>query len=310
MTRVITVTLNPAIDVTYEVPALTLGTSVRVATVRSRAGGKGVNVAAVVRQLGGDPIVVAPTTLTEPDPFRSGLAALGLPHRLIPSFGTVRRTVAVVGADGLTTILLEPGSRAAPDTTGRIAGTVTAELAGAGALVISGSLAPGLPDDLPAQLARAARAQGVPVIADVSGPALRAVATAGAVLTPNRDEFAELTGHQPGSTAEIVTRGRELIGAGAAAVLVTLGEDGAVAVTNGGAWHARTAGVAGGNPTGAGDAAAAALALHLARGAAWPAALTDAVASSAACVLRPVAGDIDLEARSRRLGAVTVKELP
>ncbi|GAB2608624.1 tagatose-6-phosphate kinase [Paractinoplanes abujensis] len=302
MTRVVTVTLNPALDITYAVPAFAVGSSVRVETVRSRAGGKGVNVAAVVRQLGGDAVVVAPGARAEPDPFRDGLDTLGLPHHLIPAFASVRRTVAVVGADGPTTILLEPGSPAPAGTADAIAATVAGELAGAGALVISGSVPPGLPDDLPARLARLAGA--LPVIVDVSGPALRAAIGAGAVLVPNRAELADIGAGPP------VTVARGLLDQGAAAVVVTLGEEGAVAVTPGGAWHARTPEVVDGNPTGAGDAATAALALRLACSSPWPTALTDAVATSAACVLRPVAGEIDLDARRRWLGAITVEELP
>ncbi|MBL7253449.1 1-phosphofructokinase family hexose kinase [Paractinoplanes lichenicola] len=328
MTRVVTVTLNPALDITYAVPALAVGSSVRVENVRSRAGGKGVNVAAVVRQLGGDAVVVAPGARTEPDPFRDGLDSLGLRHHLVPSLATVRRTVAVVGADGPTTILLEPGSPAPAGTADAIAATVALELTGADALVVSGSVPPGLPDDLPARLARLA--SGIPVIVDVSGPALRAAVGAGAILVPNLSEISEISGGEP------VVAARELVGQGAAAVVVTLGEDGAVAVTPGGAWHARTPEVVDGNPTGAGDAATAALALRLAAGALrpadaagalrptdaagalrpadaagvfWPAALADVVATSAACVLRPVAGEIDLDARRRWLSAITVEEL-
>ncbi|MBM2618564.1 hexose kinase [Actinoplanes sp. LDG1-06] len=306
MTRVVTVTLNPALDITYAVPALAVGSSVRVEAVRSRAGGKGVNVASVVRQLGGDAIVVAPAASAEPDPFREGLDSLGLAHHLVPAFATVRRTVAVVGADGPTTILLEPGSPAPQGTAAAVEGVITEELAGADALVVSGSVPPGLTADLPARLARLARERDIPAVVDVSGPALRAAVGSGAVLVPNRDELADIWG----PVHDVVACGRQLLQQGASAVVVTLGEDGAVAVTAGGAWHARAAEVVDGNPTGAGDAATAALALSLAAGTPWPAALADAVATSAACVLRPVAGEIDLEARRRWLGTITVEELP
>ncbi|GIE78599.1 tagatose-6-phosphate kinase [Actinoplanes philippinensis] len=308
MTRVVTVTLNPALDITYDVAALATGESVRVGAVRSRPGGKGVNVAAVVRQLGGDSLAIAPTTRTGPDPFRAALDRIGLAHRLIPSFDEVRRTVAVVAADGTTTVLLEPGSPAGPDTAHAITAAVSDELAHADTLVVSGSLPPGLPDDLPARLVKAAG--DIPVIADVSGPALRAAAGSGAVLTPNTDELADLAGHRPDSTAEAAALGRRLLDDGAAAVVVTLGSAGAVAVTPAGAWFARTAEIVTGNPTGAGDAAAAALALHLAtRRPSWADALADAVATSAACVLRPVAGEIDLPARARWRDTITVEEL-
>ncbi|GAA1644841.1 1-phosphofructokinase family hexose kinase [Actinoplanes couchii] len=312
MTRVVTVTLNPAVDITYDVPELQVGGSVRISGVRSRAGGKGVNVAAVVRALGGDSVVVAPTTLTTPDPFRDGLDLLGLDHHLVPAVRAVRHTVAVVGADGATTILLEPGSPVEGDAEPDVVAAVSAELRTADALVISGSVAPGLSPHLPARLAAMAAGRGVPVIADVSGPALRAVPETGAVLTPNHDEFTELTGHHAETVRDVAALGRRVIEGGAAAVVVTLGSRGAVAVTRSGAWYAPAAAAVDGNPTGAGDAAAAALALWLAHTAApisWADALADAVATSAACVLRPVAGEIDLQARARWRDTIIVEDL-
>ena len=301
--RIITVTLNPAIDVTYRVDALRVGETVRVPEVRARAGGKGVNVAAVVNALGGNSFALALTTTAEPDEFRAGLEELGIGHRLVPALASVRRTVAVVAGDGTTTMLQENGSPAAADAEAAIFDALRDELeTGAGAVVISGSVPDGLHPAVPARLARMCAEFGVPVITDVSGPALRAAADSGAVLMPNSDELAELTG--AGRTVG------DLVAGGAAAVVATAGADGAVAVTARGTWQARPAEVVTGNPAGAGDAAAAALALHLAakRDVDWPAALADVVATSASAVLRPVAGEIDLGARTRWIPLTKVEE--
>jgi len=312
--RVLTVTLNPAIDVTWTVDALRVGETVRVRGVRSRSGGKGVNVASVVRALGGDSLVVALTAAAGPDEFRAGLDALGLPHRLVPALATVRRTVAVVADDATTTSLQEPGATAGDGSADAVLRVLAEELArGAGAVVVSGSLPPGLPVDLPARLVALGREHGVPVVADLSGAALRAAAGVGAVLVPNRDELADLVGRPAADVADVLAAGRRLLAGGAAAVLATLGEQGVVAVTPAGAWRARPVEVVVGNPTGAGDAAAAALALQLARhepgDVPWAAVLADVVATSAACVLRPVAGEVDADARARWLGRVPVEAL-
>jgi 1-phosphofructokinase/tagatose 6-phosphate kinase len=311
---ILTVTLNPAIDVTYRIPAFAAGTTISVTDVRTRAGGKGVNVASVVRELGGDGLVLAFTGAGSPDEFRAGLDELGLRHRLVPALSSVRRTVAVVAGDGTTTILREPGAEVTAGAEAGIAAALRTELdAGAAAVVVSGSVPPGLAAGVPARLVALCAEYGVPVIADVSGAALRAVAAAGAVLMPNRDELAELLGTLPRSTPDVVAAGRRLVRAGAAAVVATAGEDGAIAVTPAGAWSARPVEAVPGNPTGAGDAAAAALARHLAAAGTvsevdWPAALADVVATSSAGVRKPVAGEIDIDARSGWLGAVTVRE--
>ncbi|MFD4637321.1 1-phosphofructokinase family hexose kinase [Lentzea sp. NPDC058436] len=301
--RIVTVTLNPAIDVTYRVDALRVGQTVRVPEVRSRAGGKGVNVAAVVNALGGNGFALALTTTGTPDEFRSGLEELGIAHRLVPALTSVRRTVAVVAADGTTTMLQENGSPACEGAEAAITEALRDELeTGAGAVVISGSVPNGMDPSVPARLARVCAEFGTPVITDVSGPALHAAADSGAVLMPNQDELAELAGG--GRTVSALVAG------GAPAVVATAGADGAVAATPRGVWQARPAEVVTGNPTGAGDAAAAALALHLAaaRDVDWPAALADVVATSASAVLRPVAGEIDLGARTRWIPLTKVKE--
>ncbi|MFF1613293.1 1-phosphofructokinase family hexose kinase [Amycolatopsis sp. NPDC058278] len=298
--RIVTVTLNPAIDVTYRVDALRVGETVRVPDVRARAGGKGVNVAAVVRELGGESLVLALTTTRAPDEFRIGLDELRLAHRLVRALPAVRRTVAVVTpADG-TTMLQENGFPAGEAAEAGIVAALRAELAaGAGAVVISGSVPAGLAADVPAKLARLCVRHDVPVIADVSGAALREAAGSGAVLMPNEDELADLAGS-----------GQDLVTAGAPAVVATLGPEGAMAVTAGGAWRARPAEVVTGNPAGAGDAGAAALAMHLtASEVDWPVALADVVATSAAAVLRPVAGEIDVAAREKWIRAVKVERM-
>ncbi|MGW3961038.1 1-phosphofructokinase family hexose kinase [Amycolatopsis sp. NPDC005003] len=302
--RIVTVTLNPAIDVTYRVDALHLGGTTRVSDVRSRAGGKGVNVAAVVRELGGESLVLALTTTRTPDEFRIGLDELGLAHRLVPALPAVRRTVAVVTPAGGTTMVQENGLPAGGTAEAGLFAALRAELP-AGAVVISGSVPGGLGADVPARLARLCARHGVPAIADVSGAALHEAAGSGAVLMPNEDELAELGG--PGA-------GPDLVAAGTPAVVATFGAEGAMAVTERGTWRARPAEVVTGNPAGAGDAAAAALAVRLAAAGAvsevdWPVALADVVATSAAAVLRPVAGEIDIAARNRWIGDVKVERI-
>ncbi|ADJ45701.1 tagatose 6-phosphate kinase [Amycolatopsis mediterranei S699] len=304
--RIVTVTLNPAIDVTYRADALRLGGTTRVSDVRARAGGKGVNVAAVVRELGGESLVLALTTTRTPDEFRDGLDELGLKHRLVPALPAVRRTVAVVTpADG-TTMVQENGFPAATSGEAGVLDALRAELAaGVGAVVISGSVPVGLGADVPAKLARLCVRHDVPVIADVSGAALREAAGSGAVLMPNEDELAELAG--PGLEAC-----EKLVAAGTPAVVATFGPDGAIAVTAEGTWRAWPAEVVSGNSAGAGDAGAAALALRLAAAGAvsevdWPVTLADVVATSAAAVLRPVAGEVDVAARDKWMHAVKVE---
>lgn len=304
---IISVTPNPAWDLTYEVAALRPGEVHRVGRVHRRLGGKGVNVARVLSQLG-EPVTAV--LLGTP-----ALAAADVPFGLhvVPGLDQVRQTLVVHGADGVTTSLWEPGAPAAPDAGERVTERVTELLGGGGALVVSGSLPPGLDPGLPAALAAGAISRGLPAVVDADGEALATAARVpGVVVKPNADELERLAGHRPAGVAETVAVAAGLLAGpgGAAAILATLGGAGIVAVTPGGAWHGRLATPLDGNPTGAGDAAVAAAASNLARpGWTWPALVKDAVALSAAAVLSPVAGEVDTASYAKLRARVEINEM-
>ncbi|AXB42677.1 1-phosphofructokinase family hexose kinase [Amycolatopsis albispora] len=292
---IVTVTANPALDVTYRIGALEPGAVIRPAEVRKRAGGKGINVARVLHALGRETLAIAPVGGTDAELFREDLAAAGIPHRLTAIDGATRRTTALVAPDDVT-LVNEPGPRMSEVDWQRLTGEVGKHLEHAGVLVCSGSLPPGAPLDGYAQLIVLAKNAGVPTVLDTSGEALREGIKSGPdVVKPNADELRELTGDP-----------HELRAGGAGAVLVSLGPRGMLAATADGTWLARPSRKLDGNTTGAGDAAVAGIAMNLHRS--WPEVLRHAVALSAAAVLGPLAGDADLAHYRRELGAVTVEE--
>jgi tagatose 6-phosphate kinase len=307
----ITVTPNPAWDVTYEVPVLVPGEVHRVTRVHRRLGGKGVNVARVLAALGHAAVAVLPGP--------SGLTAEeGLDVDVVPGLATVRQTLVVQGADGITTSLWEPGTEPDPGTERALTDRVCALLgsdgsrqpAPAAGIVISGSLPPGLDSRFHARLATAALEAGVPTVVDTSGEALaRAASVPGVVLAPNAAELAQLTGTVCTGQAAAIAAARSLLSGGPLAVVVTLGKSGLAAVTRNGTWHGQLPEPLAGNPTGAGDAAAAALIAGLAGMAGWPETVRDAVALSAAAVLSPVAGDVSPADYARLRTQAEVKEV-
>lgn len=300
---ILTVTCNPAIDVTYTVDALTPGEVHRVISVAERPGGKGVNVARVLQQLG------EPTTATglADASFGTLLEASGVPAAFVPGLTRVRRTL-VVHTGTETTSLWEPGPAAEAGVIAALEEQVDALLATTSVLVVSGSLPPGVPPSLPAKLARLATSRGLPVVLDLDDEPLRIAADgSGGVLVPNRDELSRLVGTD--ATIDVVGTARELSSRSGAPVVVTLGADGMLAVAGSESWHAPAPEQVRGNPTGAGDSAAAAIARGLARGQAWPEILADAAALSAASVLSPVAGEVDLPAYEQWRTQVRVRSV-
>lgn len=314
---ILTVTANPAIDVTYTVPDFRPGAVNRVQEVQQRAGGKGFNVARVLVSLG-DQVTATGYTGGPGSPWiREQLEAAGVVVDLVEALPDVRRTVVIASASAETTSLWEPGHAPADPAAAEaeLLARVSSRLPGVRAVAVSGSLPPRVATDLPLRVAQLAQQHGIPALLDLDGEPLRAAAKgAAAVLTPNTDELAALTGRRPASAADAADAARELVRRGCPAVIATLGGAGMVAVWPGGAVLARPVEQVAGNPTGAGDAAAAAIVRGL--GAAggyeavdWAAVVTDAVATSAASVLRSTAGEIDLDARARWLGMVQTENV-
>ncbi|MCG5217205.1 1-phosphofructokinase [Streptosporangium sp. KLBMP 9127] len=285
---IVTVTLNAALDVTYQVDRVDWNGVNRVRAVHRRAGGKGVNVARVLAALGHDVLVTGLAGGPTGQAVTADLTAAGLPHALTSIAGDSRTTLAVTGED--TTLFNEPGPEVTGEELARFADAYDGLLADADAVVISGSLPRGVPDDFYATLAARAGEHGVPAIVDADGEPLRhAPAGRPAIIKPNLDE---LTRAFPARTP-LESAAELMREAGAGAVVVSMGADGLLAVTGEGRWRARMPYRVEGNPTGAGDALVAGLALGVVAGTPWPERLALAAALGAAAVARPVAGEID-----------------
>ena len=287
---IVTVTPNPAYDVTYEVASLSPGEVHRVSTVRRRPGGKGVNVAAVLASLG-TPVIATGLATTG---FDQDVERIGVRAAFVAALPRVRSTLAI--SHGPTTSLWEPG--VAPRDPVAAAAALEAEVArllvDAHCLVVSGSLPPGVDPALPVALARLAREHGLPCVLDVAGEALGLAADCpGVVLMPNAEELAELCGPSR-SLVEVADASRRLLERGPSMVFATRGAEGLVLTTSEGSWHVPAVPGVTGNATGAGDAATAAVARGLAAGHSPVAVAEEAVALAATAVAAPVAGVVDV----------------
>jgi 1-phosphofructokinase family hexose kinase len=315
---IVTVTPNPALDATYTVDQLVPGESISVRSVHERAGGKGVNVASVLHAMGYAVTAVLPLGGPVGELVRDDLATRGIDHRVVPVGGATRRCVAVVDADGSPTVLNEPGPNLTEAECARLLDAVsdTVEHTGARVIVASGSLPPGVSEDFFARLVAIAHRHGARVVVDASGAPLRAALDAGPDLVkPNRAEATTVTAlDDPTDSA------RALVELGAGVAVVSDGSRGLTLATGAELMTAVLDPPAAGNPTGAGDALAAALAAALSDGPVpgdpqgWPARLTAAVAWSAAAVRQPYAGIVSAddvsELRSRVQINISPYELP
>lgn len=313
-TRIVTVTPNPAIDVTYRVPGAQLDAVNRVTNITRRAGGKGLNVSTVLAQLGQPSHATGFLGGRNGELFRELLEDLGAEPTWIATDEETRTTTAVV-SETTTTMFNEPGAPVSDSAWRQLQQHIVASIVPGQVVVISGSFPPGTGSQRVTRLLSEIRDAGGSVLLDTSGPLLLAGVDSGVSLVkPNHLELAEATG-----TKSVDEGARALLERGASTVAVSRGEEGLVLYHRDAhgtqIWSAAPVEVVHGNPTGAGDSTVAALSIGLAQlesggdpQEVWPDALRRAVALSAAAVLSPIAGRVDLEAYERFLPNVIVKE--
>jgi len=239
--RVVTVTPNPSLDHTVEVPVLQVGEVQRTSQALVEAGGKGVNVARVLAKHGHRTTAVLPAG-DDAQRMVGLLTPQQVSTKTVRIDGAIRTNIAVVEKDGTTTKLNEPGAHLSQADVGALLAAVNEELAAdpaPGWLVAAGSLPAGAPDDFYAQVTKAAVAAGVPVAIDTSGPALAAAVDAGAtVIKPNLEELQELVTGELVTVGDVVDAARQLRDRGTKELLVSLGGHGALLITADGSWWA------------------------------------------------------------------------
>ena len=219
---ILVVSLNPALDVTHHVAGVDWSGVNRPQEVTTAPGGKGLNVARTLRALGTGVQVIGLAGGVTGEAVRAGLAAAGVAGTFTPIAGETRRTFAVVDTSSHDTALFnEPGPAVAAGEYQEFLVLYENSLAGCGAVVLSGSLPPGLPEDSYAGLAVRAAAAAVPVVLDAGGAVLRRAAAAGpAIAKPNLAELQAAVRRPLAGRAAVAAAAAELRAAGAHAVVV------------------------------------------------------------------------------------------
>lgn len=295
--RALTVTLNAAVDKTYRFDRFSPGAINLVGSLSRVAGGKGNNVARVLARLG---VSVTATGFAggHAGAFIEGeLRRLGIAAEFEPIPGESRTCLVLVDEQGRSlTEIREPGPSIAPAEADRFLERFTRLAAEARAVVLSGSLPPGLPTDFYARLVAAARAAGAFTVLDTSGAALRAGLSAGPDLVkPNREELAAWAG-RPLTEAQALLAAAEAMrqaGGGTGAVAVSVGAEGLLYIGPDGAWTVTPPAVAAINPVGSGDSAVAGIVAGLLEGRPLPEALRLGVACGTANAMTDSVASVD-----------------
>ncbi|MBS0408801.1 MAG: 1-phosphofructokinase family hexose kinase [Proteobacteria bacterium] len=312
--RIVTLTLNPSVDVTFAVDHVRPGRKLRGHDLRHDPGGGGVNVARVLRRLGYPVLAVAPVGGPSGERLKALLRAEKAPVEAVPVHGETREDfTAIDDATGEEYRFVLPSARMKACEWAEVLNAATAAAEPGGILVASGSLPLGAPMGLYATLAATARSKGLRLALDASGPALKAALAEGVWLVkPNLDELRDLTGLALDDDASRIAACRALVLQGAAEwVALSMGSAGALLVSRGQAWRAAAPMITAVSTVGAGDSFLAGVVGALSEGGAPPEALRQGVAAGAASLLAPgtqLCRAADVEKLSRRICAQPVVE--
>ncbi|MFE9043198.1 1-phosphofructokinase [Streptomyces sp. NPDC012421] len=282
---ILTVTPNPSLDRTYEVPGLDRGEVLRATAERVDPGGKGVNVSRAVAAAGRRTVAVVPLGGAPGALVAQLLAGQGIEVAPVPVAGRTRSNIALAEPDGTLTKINAPGPELTAEEAESLLATVGAHSAAADWIACCGSLPRGLAPEWYARLVARAHGAGARIALDTSGPSLLAALTARPdVVKPNADELAEAVGRPLHTVGDAVKAAEQVRERGAGTVLASLGADGQLLVTAAGTWFGSAAVPVVRSDVGAGDAS---LAGFLAAGGEGPEALAAAVAHGAAAVQLP-----------------------
>lgn len=314
MKPIVTLTLNPAIDVACATAEVVPQHKLRTHGERTDPGGGGVNVARVLHELGAETRAIVLAGGVTGRFLESLIAQEGVACRAVPIAGNTRISTTVLDErTGLEYRFVPEGPLVSAAELAACREALEAEIADAAWLVISGSLPRGVTPDALADLVRAA-AQICPVAVDTSGPALQAVLGHGAALIkPSLREFEHLVGRTLPDAASQDEAALQMVQAGAAQrIAVSLGAGGALLATADGVVRRPAIPVKAIGTVGAGDSFLAAMVLALARNAppadalAWSAA-AGAAAVSATGTARPTRAMIET-LHARALGMAEEEE--
>lgn len=239
MARVLTITLNPALDLNVDTGTIRLGGVNRSRTTHLDAAGKGINLARVLSRLGHTLTVSGLLGETNAAPFERLFTSEVLEDRFVRLQGQNRINVKIAEGGGRVTDINGPGFDAPREALDRLK-TGLGNLEGRyDAVAIAGSLPVGFAPDALAKLVTHVKAAGLPVWLDTSGPALDAGLRAlPDGIKPNIDELAEWAGSPLGSLDAVADAARALQETGIANVVVSMGEKGVLWLSPNGDWQA------------------------------------------------------------------------
>ncbi len=280
MARILTVTLNPALDLTVQLPALRLGEVNRSDNLQVHAAGKGLNVAQVLADLGHQLTVTGFLGEANAQPFEQLFAARGFADEFVRVAGETRSNIKLAEADGRITDINGPGLEVGAAQREELLARLERLVPGHELVVVAGSLPRGVEVPWFVEMLQRLARLGARVALDTSGPALReGLALSPWLIKPNEEELAQARDLDPADAQALADEARRL-NARIEHVVMSQGAAGVSWFSPAAAWHAQPPKVRVVSTVGAGDSLLAGMLHGLLAG--WPAERTLAHATAIA----------------------------
>lgn len=285
--RIVTLTLNPAVDRSGKVHELLPGEKLRCVDEHCHPGGGGINVARVLSRFDVEVIAIFPAGGLTGALLKRMIQAENVNFASIEVPGATRENVNIRNlADGSQYRFIFPGAEMPLSDIQRCSDLALSHVVPGSYFVMSGSLPPGAPIDTYASLTRQATGKGAHVVVDSSGEMLvRSLGPALELFKLNETELEEITGAPVYDRERCIAAARLLLAGGARMAAITRGAKGALLVTLSDAWHASAPTVHAVSTVGAGDTFLGTLLLALSRQHSPEDGLREAVAAGSAALL-------------------------
>jgi 1-phosphofructokinase family hexose kinase len=255
-----TVTLNPTLDITYVLEEVSFGEPVKALEVLKSPGGKGINVSRALRSMGMDSVATTIVGGYVGEEVLDLLQKEGLILQVVKIGSETRTNVVVFGRKDEKELVIRAAGPPVQETEAeRISGFIFDVAKSPEVLVLSGSLPPGVKEDMYFSLIKEARSRGIRTVLDSDGEPFRLGVEAGPYLIkPNLAELLYLAGSELRREEGIHRYCEGLLDKGLELIVVSLGKDGAIMVTRQGSWRGSVPVIAE-NTVGAGDSMVAGL---------------------------------------------------
>lgn len=312
MNKILTITLNPAIDVRYSIENFILGNVNRTKEIEKNAGGKGINVSRIINILGGDILATGIIGGFTGKLFLKKLNEHSIKNNFLESDYETRTCIAIVdkNIDGITEIL-ESGkgdlkvSNNFKEKFSEIVQDDSIKI-----ICASGSLLKGIDPLMYNTLIEKSNKKGVKFILDTSGETLLAgIEAKPFLIKPNKEELEFILNRKLETEVDIINAGKELIHKGAQNVMITLGGSGALLVTADKIYKGTFPKVTIKNTVGSGDSTVGGFAYALSQDRTLPECFKLGIACGTTNAMLDTTGTIDMDILKDILPKIKIEEI-